>query len=174
MPSVAHSSRLSDGRDAIKATYFRGLDFVVNIDARLIRLQRAIGSKTVWSLPHPDALEIDDVMNADLLGYCHLMDVSGDRPESFRFDVFGSSISIERGHDYRGGTLGDFGISLLSQMAMQDYTRVRDERLPDVSQIDAQLGGRVVRYRRLIVPFSRDGRKVSDLLVAVTPNFVEI
>lgn len=162
------------GGDNITVRYYSTSEFVVGIDSSFITLHhRILGSKEDV-LPKIGDVTFDDMISCGLFGRVHLVDVSSEDPDNYWFKIYGRMITFERGIDYAGRPLSVASTPAMAELARSDYLRVKTSRRRDLCLVEAQIGRRLLTYRRYIAPLLGDRGKVSHLLVAVTKNLREI
>jgi hypothetical protein len=111
----------------------------------------------------PSRADIDPLEIAALLPYVVLIDVER-RPWRFRYRLVGTDFVQNVGDDLTGHYLDEFVRLERGQAILEDYIRVADWGAPVCAVWDYRRGdGRHVRYERLALPLSSDGRIVDML-----------
>lgn len=99
-----------------------------------------------------------------------LLDVVGD-PARFRFRVAGTAWVQEFGREVTGKFVDEIGLGAHEAMILADYQRVLAEWGPVLNCWKFDLpNGRPVRYQRILLPLSRDGRCV-DMIIGAAVGF---
>lgn len=125
--------------------------------------------------PQAESILVNDVWQAGLFGRTHIVDVTADDPDHFRFIQYGLAVRFENGKDYTNQTLRQGGTPVMADLARRDYRRVKTERRRDLALIRVCTGGRAIVYRRMIQPLlDSDRRKISHLLIGVMPDVQEV
>lgn len=163
----------SDAYGHIGATYRQ--DFVVGPDAALIRMRALFGRRSAGNaLADPRRLDFDAFLSLGLAGHTHLIDCSDDNPLNYRFEHYGVKARVLARRSFQGQRIADAGWGALRCFGATDYGRIKAGGEPDLVDVTYVLGGRRTSYRRLAVPLSCDGRKVSHLLIGMRMHEVEV
>jgi hypothetical protein len=162
------------GKDRINVRYRDRLDFEVPTDRLLVRALQLSARRAGEAIPRTADVCVDSVFNAGLLDHSHVIEVGADAPSQYRFDVFSETPTVSAGANHACRLLGDYPGEAVKRWAMVDFPNVKREGVPLLSTVTAKLSGRAVRYNRLVIPMSRDGRMVSHLFVAFTDNLVQV
>lgn len=108
----------------------------------------------------------DDIDALDLranLGRVHLLAVEG--PETFRYRLYGSRVTNPDAVDMTGKTTDDYSDQAFGKLVTRHLAICVRERAPLCYAISARLDGEPYEYKRMSLPLSADGTKVSGLLV---------
>ncbi len=108
--------------------------------------------------------EIDTVqlVRAGIIGRLHIVDVSSDNPNDFRYELFGYAVPGVRTERPRAHP-----ISIYAERTTADYNAVRLSAMPHLCRIRSRVGGADHHYTQLILPFLDPHGRVSRLLVAL-------
>lgn len=162
-----------DAYGQVGVTYRR--DFLVGPDSALIRMRQKFGRRGFGNfLLDPRDVDLDDVVALGLAGHTHLIDCSDDDPLNFRFAHYGAKARVLARRSFQGQRIAEASWAALRSFGATDYGRIKSSGEPDLVDVSYVLCGKRTSYRRLAVPLSSDGRKVSHLLVGMRMHEVEI
>lgn len=164
-------SRLND-RVAVRCS--NSSDFIVGVDRPLVELSKGLAQVSSRNGLREEDISLNLLIEAGLVSSTHLVNVTSTDPAGFYFEFYGPRIGILQSKSYRGACLGDAEWPIVGNMAMRDYSKVRDTRQPMLSQIELLLNNRRSVYRRLLLPVFSDGGKVSHVLAATIPDLIKI
>lgn len=111
----------------------------------------------------------DRAANAGLLDQLSVVAVTNPDPAEYRYTYSGAGITARFDYDITGLRLIDLPGPVLVRALAEDYVAVRGSGLPRFQEIAFNLEGRARGYRRLILPYTGDGREVERLVMAITP-----
>ncbi|HXY99574.1 MAG TPA: hypothetical protein VEI03_06210 [Stellaceae bacterium] len=125
--------------------------------------------RELWMLSRGAMTDFDPVrlVQMEALGWVHLVDVGADDPANFSILIRGWRVpnaGIARSRE--GMRIGEHPIRPLAEGLAADYRAARESEWPLYHGIRSRLGGHDYAYRRLILPFSVDGKRIDRLLVA--------
>jgi hypothetical protein len=99
--------------------------------------------------------------------FVHLIDCEADDPRGFFFELYDSRTDIFRGADFTRRRLAEIPCPLYAADVQATYGAVKAERAPTLHATRTHVLGHATGYARLVLPLSRDGRTVDQLLVAI-------
>ena len=117
--------------------------------------------------PMPAKRDIDPLDLRKALGRIHIVETAGRTPLEFRYRLWGSDVSYERGRDFTDTTVGEAEPAIYRDAVAADYFTAVSTGAPAYQEVEAQLDFLTYRYGRLLLPLSDDGRTVSHLLVCI-------
>lgn len=151
-----------------------------SVDAKLldIDLVRTRGDELSDMLSYWESLSAEGIPNFSdldpaqlgqigLLHRLHVVDASNRDPREMRFDLFAPGAGLDKGRDLRGTRIVDYPVKIYANQTMADYNMVRLAGAPRYQRVRSRLNGVGYRYRRLILPFTTDHRRVDRLITAV-------
>jgi hypothetical protein len=115
----------------------------------------------------PARADIDPLDLAFLMGNLILIDVVESDPPGFFIRLHGTNLVNRAGYELTGKMLNDLPITEFRQLAMQTFTRVATTGEPFHGNRDRVLDERSRRYETLILPLSKDGKRVDMLLAGL-------
>ena len=104
-----------------------------------------------------------------LLDQLSVVAVADPDPAEYRYTYCGAGITARFDYDVTGLRLVDLPGPALVRALAEDYIAVRTSGLPRFQEIAFHLEGRARGYRRLILPYTGDGREVERLVMAIAP-----
>ncbi len=105
-----------------------------------------------------------------LLAYLVLVDVEPD-PWALRVRLAGTRLCEAMGMELRGRVLNDLFESPAAEEVLRHTRRIVEAGVPHLAtRSQVRAGGGCWHYTRLILPLARDGREVSQILLAVDPE----
>jgi hypothetical protein len=111
----------------------------------------------------PMRAEIDPAEIKALLPYVGMVDVER-APLRFRYRLAGSDIARGYGREITGHYLDEMDLNGHEHQITQEYTRAADSAEPSCTTWEyLRKDGRNVRYERLVLPLSSDGRQIDML-----------
>src|ERR1700761_1265951 len=116
----------------------------------------------------PSRQDIDPADMRFALGNIDLLEITYD-PIVFRFRISGSNIDRDEGFNMQGKSLDEYPLPQHREAVRQTYLRVLEAGEADYEVLERFDEGQVVRYGRLILPLSDDGRRVDMFLMGRYP-----
>ncbi len=114
--------------------------------------------------PAPTRAEIDPAEIKSLLPHVGLVDVEPS-PLRFRFRLAGTEIIKGYGEELTGRYLDEVDLDNHEREIIGDYTRAAESGEPSCSMLDyKRKDGHYIRYERMVLPLSSDGKKI-DMLI---------
>lgn len=111
----------------------------------------------------PSRSDIDPSEIKKLLPYIGLADVERN-PLRFRYRLIGTEITTAYGHELTGRYLDEADLNAHEREIIEEYQRVVERCEPACATWEyARDDGRHIRYERLALPLSSDGRTVDML-----------
>ena len=112
----------------------------------------------------PARAEIDPAEIKPLLPYVGIVDIERS-PLRFRYRLAGSDVARGYGEDITGRYLDEIDLNSHQHQIMQEYARTAECAEPTCSTWEYQRNdGRHLRYERIVLPLSSDGKQVDMLL----------
>jgi len=111
---------------------------------------------------HVSSIDTVHLARAGVIGSMHIVDVSSDDPNDFRFDLFGYAVPISRPERPRA-----YPVRIYADTTLRDYNTVRLTGVPQLHRIYCRLGDTKHHYTRLILPFLDQRDRVTRLCVAI-------
>ena len=102
------------------------------------------------------------VMRSGAVGRLHVVDVTSNDPDDFRYEIFAYALPTSRIERPKS-----FPIKIYADNAIRNYNTVRLTAVPRLQRIHARLSTVRYHYTRLILPFLDGNRNVSHLIVAI-------
>jgi len=167
---VQADRRISVGDEFVTATYCGSDAFLPGIDDGLIRLSRYLDRIASGDGPRAGDIDADAVFDSGQLGRTHVLDVTTEDPETYRFVTYGVSVGLDQGRSYEGLRLRDGRTRVIRDLACWDYQRAKSQRRRSLTYVAGHFSGQDRRYRRLIQPLIGSGRRVTHLLVSTTED----
>jgi hypothetical protein len=126
----------------------------------------------IASFRPPQLEDIDPIRIArtHLLGLVHMVNVANDDPERYLVELRGALAPSVPGTCGKGTLISRHPVRILSAAIAEDYSEARASAQPAYAHIRSRLLKRSYSYRRLLLPFSSDGRRADLLLVAIDPH----
>ena len=109
-----------------------------------------------------------------LLGQINVINVKPDDPANFRVEMHGARRSLDGGVNYTGLRFGEYAVGIVAQCWMVDYNAAKVTGRPLWHQIVVNLPRSRMAYRRLMLPFSSDGRRADRVLCGFRRQAVTI
>jgi len=165
--NISHKILLNDDRDnCVSVSYFQGLDFDISLDRPFINILQAITRNQAWLLPNADDLLVDHVVQSGLINRSHLVNTMVEDPSNFHYEVFSPRYRTGSIGDQTGMRLNDTFLGIRREFVLFDAAFTKRHRSPLLSQVEMKLDGSSVKFRRLAVPLSRNGKDVSEFYIA--------
>lgn len=161
-----YDSQFLDDRGCLFVRY-EGNNFRVGPDSALIKLQNLYAPGPCGMLPDVSTVTIEEIAKVGIYGFTHIVDCSSDDPLNFGFLFYGPRAQVEWRRNFGGKRVGDATWGALRNFGCFEYNRVKHRGVMDLSHVHYSLDGGSVNYRRLILPFSDQGREVTHLLVSI-------
>ncbi|HWA50742.1 MAG TPA: PAS domain-containing protein [Dongiaceae bacterium] len=112
----------------------------------------------------PARADIDPAEIKPLLPYVGMVDVQR-APLRFRYRLVGTEISQGYGFDLTGRHLDEMDLDDHQIDITREYTRAAESGEPSCSMLEySRKDGRHIRYERLVLPLSSDGKQI-DMLI---------
>ena len=126
----------------------------------------------IASFRQPRLEDIDPIRIAhtQLLGLVHMVNVANDDPDRYLVELRGALAPAVPGTCGKGALISRHPVRILSESIAEDYSAARASSQPAYAHIHSKLLHRSYSYRRLLLPFSSDGRRADLLLVAIDPH----
>jgi hypothetical protein len=126
----------------------------------------------IASFRPPQLEDIDPIRIArtELLGLVHMVNVANDDPDRYLVELRGALAPAVPGTCGKGTLISRHPVRILSEAIAEDYSAARASAQPAYAHIQSRLLKRSYSYRRLLLPFSGNGRRADVLLVAVDPQ----
>jgi hypothetical protein len=126
----------------------------------------------IASFRPPQLEDIDPIRIArtELLGLVHMVNVANDDPDRYLVEMRGALAPAVPGTCGKGTLISRHPVRILSEAIAEDYAATRASAQPAYAHIQSRLLKRSYSYRRLLLPFSGDGRRADVLLVAIDPQ----
>jgi len=119
--------------------------------------------------PYPSRNDIDPTEIAFVLGFIDLLEVEPGNPPVFRFRLCGTRTDEEDGFTMQGKTVDDYPLPKHREQARAAYLRVLATGEPDYEEILRGNEGRFIRFARMVLPLSSDGKTIDMLCMARVP-----
>lgn len=100
-------------------------------------------------------------------GRVHIVETPAADPQDYRFQLWGHMIDFDAGADYTERRLAEMPHTTMRRAALEDYADTVMSGTPSYQLIYNLENGREHTYSRLILPVTADGRRVTQLLVAI-------
>lgn len=129
--------------------------------------------KLAGTRPMPARLDLDPLGLKPWIGNLLLVEVAGQ--DRFRYRVYGTKLADALGHDFNGQDVDALPQPHRAE-AMEDYWAVVDSRAPCFVERERllhnsyALTARLGPIGKLSLPFSADGKDVSQILAAIYPR----
>ena len=126
----------------------------------------------IASFRPPQLEDIDPIRIArtELLGLVHMVNVANDDPDRYLVELRGALAPSVPGTCGKGTLISRHPVRILRDAIAEDYSAARASAQPAYAHVQSRLLERSYTYRRLLLPFSSDGRRADLLLVAVDPQ----
>lgn len=158
---------LKDDHDNhLSVSYFQGLDFNIGLDQPFIHILQAIMRNQTWLLPNTDDLLVDHVVQSGLINRSHLVNTMAEDPSNFHYEIFSPRYQTGSIGDQTGMRLNDTFLGIRRKFVLSDAEIIKRHRSPLLSEVEMRLDGSTVKFRRLAVPLSRNGKDVSEFYLA--------
>lgn len=113
----------------------------------------------------PCRKDIDVLQLKPVLGHTHLVDVSAQDPQEYRFRLYGSKVRLDRFRNYTNARVGDLPWEAYRNSVIEDYSSVVWTGTPLYQNVVARAQSIRYSYSRLLLPLAEDGRKVTMLII---------
>jgi hypothetical protein len=114
--------------------------------------------------PAPARADIDPVEVPRLLGNILICEVQ-DAPRDFIFRLFGTALVEAVGRDLTGERFSTLFPKSVAPDIVREYKAVAENFVPVISRKDAHWANKShIRYERLLLPLSDDGKNVNRIL----------
>jgi len=105
-------------------------------------------------------------------GRVHIVDTSAGNAHGYCFRLWGSEIDFDRGADYTKRCLGEMPHTTMRAAALEDYSDAVETGVATYQLVYTVQEFLPRSYARLILPLTLDGRRVSQLLVAINQRSI--
>ena len=109
-----------------------------------------------------------------LLGQINVINVAPDDPADFTIEMHGAGRTFDGGVNYTGMRVSEYAIPIVAQSLMVDYNTTKVTGRPLWHQVVVELPRTRMAYRRLLLPFSSDGRRANRLMAGFRRQPVSI
>ncbi len=155
-------------RSALRSSAIDPMHVVVGPDNRLLQLLSALEARRQTQFLKPDQVTADALVDAELFGLCHIIDVAADNPDSYRFVKFAAATRVAGSQVRRPRFVGDIPVSGFRNFVGRSYAMAKAAAVPLLTDVSTDHLGCRTKYRRLLLPLADDGRKIDKLLVAIS------